>query len=252
MRPRTKRLIARKAKPDPIISPMAGAFAGLRFLDLSRLLPGPYCSLLFADLGAEVIKVEEPGRGDYARRTPPFWGESDVGADFLLLNRNKKSMSIDLKAEAGKAVFRRLVGTADVLLESFRPGVMDRLGPRLGGAPGGEPAARLLRDLRLRPGRPVPEPRRPRRELHGLRGRPVGERARGRGAAHARGPGRRPRGRRPDGGVRHRRGPSPPARVRPGAVRRRLDDRRRRVLARSRTWRPTSRRGGCRSGAASG
>jgi crotonobetainyl-CoA:carnitine CoA-transferase CaiB-like acyl-CoA transferase len=107
---------------------MAGAFAGLRFLDLSRLLPGPYCSLLFADLGAEVIKVEEPGRGDYARRTPPFWGESEVGAYFLLLNRNKKSVSIDLKAEAGNAIFRRLARTADVLLESFRPGVMDRLG----------------------------------------------------------------------------------------------------------------------------
>lgn len=107
---------------------MAGAFGGIRILDLSRLLPGPYCSLLFADLGAEVIKVEEPGRGDYARRTPPFWGASGVGAYFLLLNRNKKSVAIDLKAEAGKAVFRRLVGTADVLLESFRPGVMDRLG----------------------------------------------------------------------------------------------------------------------------
>jgi crotonobetainyl-CoA:carnitine CoA-transferase CaiB-like acyl-CoA transferase len=107
---------------------MVGAFAGLRLLDLSRLLPGPYCSLLFADLGAEVIKVEEPGRGDYARRTRPFWGESDVGATFLLLNRNKKSISIDLKTQAGKAVFRRLAGTADVLLESFRPGVMDRLG----------------------------------------------------------------------------------------------------------------------------
>jgi crotonobetainyl-CoA:carnitine CoA-transferase CaiB-like acyl-CoA transferase len=107
---------------------MAGAFAGLRFLDLSRLLPGPYCSLLFADLGAEVIKVEEPGRGDYARRTPPFWKDSDVGAYFLLLNRNKKSLAVDLKAEAGKAIFRRLARTADVLLESFRPGVMDRLG----------------------------------------------------------------------------------------------------------------------------
>jgi crotonobetainyl-CoA:carnitine CoA-transferase CaiB-like acyl-CoA transferase len=107
---------------------MAGAFSGLRFLDLSRLLPGPYCSLLFADLGAEVIKVEEPGRGDYARRTPPYWGNSDIGAYFLLLNRNKKSISIDLKAEAGKTLFRRLVRTADVLLESFRPGVMDRLG----------------------------------------------------------------------------------------------------------------------------
>ena len=104
------------------------AFAGVRMLDLSRLLPGPYCSLLFADLGAEVIKVEEPGRGDYARRTPPYWGQSDVGAYFLLLNRNKKSVSIDLKTEAGKAIFRRLARTADVLLESFRPGVMDRLG----------------------------------------------------------------------------------------------------------------------------
>jgi crotonobetainyl-CoA:carnitine CoA-transferase CaiB-like acyl-CoA transferase len=107
---------------------MAGAFSGIRLLDLSRLLPGPYCSLLFADLGAEVIKVEEPGRGDYARRTPPYWGESDIGAYFLLLNRNKKSVSIDLKSDAGKGIFRRLVGTADVLLESFRPGVMDRLG----------------------------------------------------------------------------------------------------------------------------
>ena len=106
---------------------MAGAFSGLRFLDLSRLLPGPYCSLLFADLGAEVIKVEEPGRGDYARRTPPLWGESGVGTYFLLLNRNKKSLSLNLKTEAGKAIFRRLVESADVLLESFRPGVMDRL-----------------------------------------------------------------------------------------------------------------------------
>ncbi len=107
---------------------MARAFAGVRFLDLSRLLPGPYCSLLFADLGAEVIKVEEPGLGDYARQTLPHWGDSGIGAYFLLLNRNKKSLSLNLKTEGGKAVFRRLVETADVLLESFRPGVMDRLG----------------------------------------------------------------------------------------------------------------------------
>jgi crotonobetainyl-CoA:carnitine CoA-transferase CaiB-like acyl-CoA transferase len=107
---------------------MPGAFAGLRIVDLSRLLPGPYCSLLFADLGAEVIKVEEPGRGDYARHTPPFWADSEVGAYFLLLNRNKKSVAVDLKTAAGKAIFRRLACTADVLLESFRPGVMDRLG----------------------------------------------------------------------------------------------------------------------------
>ena len=107
---------------------MAKAFAGVRVLDLSRLLPGPYCSLLFADLGADVVKVEEPGRGDYARTTPPLVGEPGIGASFLLLNRNKRSLAVDLKAERGKAIFRRLVQTADVLLESFRPGVMDRLG----------------------------------------------------------------------------------------------------------------------------
>ena len=105
-----------------------GAFSGVRILDLSRLLPGPHCSLLFADLGAEVIKIEEPELGDYARITPPYWGDSGIGAYFLLLNRNKKSVSLNLKTEGGKAVFRRLVETADVLLESFRPGVMDRLG----------------------------------------------------------------------------------------------------------------------------
>jgi crotonobetainyl-CoA:carnitine CoA-transferase CaiB-like acyl-CoA transferase len=107
---------------------MTQPFAGLRILDLSRLLPGAYCSLLFADLGAEVIKVEEPGLGDYARVTRPHFKDSGIGAYFLLLNRNKKSLSLNLKMEAGKLVFRRLVGTADVLLESFRPGVMDRLG----------------------------------------------------------------------------------------------------------------------------
>ncbi len=114
--------------PQSEASPVTLAFAGVRMLDLSRLLPGPYCSLLFADLGAEVIKVEEPGLGDYARMTLPHWGESGVGAYFLLLNRNKKSVALNLKTDGGRAVFRRLVETADVLLESFRPGVMDRLG----------------------------------------------------------------------------------------------------------------------------
>ena len=80
---------------------MAGAFAGIRILDLSRLLPGPYCSLLFADLGADVIKVEEPGRGDYARKTAPLVGGGEgqpaVGAYFLLLNRNKKPTDAQIK-----------------------------------------------------------------------------------------------------------------------------------------------------------
>jgi crotonobetainyl-CoA:carnitine CoA-transferase CaiB-like acyl-CoA transferase len=107
---------------------MSRPFSGIRMLDLSRLLPGAYCSLLFADLGAEVVKVEQPGQGDYARLTTPHWGDSGVGTYFLLLNRNKKSLTLNLKHEGGRAVFRRLVTTADVLLESFRPGVMDRLG----------------------------------------------------------------------------------------------------------------------------
>jgi len=103
-------------------------FSGVRMLDLTRLLPGAYCSRLFADLGAEVIKVEEPGVGDYARWVPPSFGSDGPGAAFLMLNRNKKSVALNLKHEDGRAIFRKLVQGADVLLESFRPGVMRRLG----------------------------------------------------------------------------------------------------------------------------
>ncbi len=107
---------------------MSGIFNGVTILDLSRLLPGPYCSLLFADLGARVIKVEEPGLGDYSRWNRPFWGESGIGASYLMLNRNKESLTLNLKTEKGKTIFRQLAEKADVLLESFRPGVMERLG----------------------------------------------------------------------------------------------------------------------------
>ncbi len=98
-----------------------------RVLDLSRLLPGPYCSLILADFGAEVIRVEPPGGGDWTRYVPPLApdGQSVL---FHAINRGKKSLTLNLKAEEGRAVFRRLVETADVLLESFRPGVMERLG----------------------------------------------------------------------------------------------------------------------------
>jgi alpha-methylacyl-CoA racemase len=105
--------------------------AGLRVLDLSRLLPGPFCSLLLADFGAEVIKVEDTGMGDYVRWSPPYYEgaeETARGALFLALNRGKRSVRIDLKSDAGREVLLRLVRDADVLLESFRPGVMDRLG----------------------------------------------------------------------------------------------------------------------------
>ncbi len=100
--------------------------AGLRVLDLSRLLPGPYATLVLADLGAEVVKLEDPCGGDYLRHLAPL-GEAASGA-FLALNRNKRSLALDLKASGGAAVLRRLVRSFDVLVESFRPGVLDRLG----------------------------------------------------------------------------------------------------------------------------
>ncbi len=104
---------------------------GVRVLDLSRLLPGGFCSLLLADFGADVVKVEDTGMGDYVR-----WAEPKVdgvegsaaSALFLALNRNKRSIRLDLKSEAGREVLARMARDADVLLESFRPGVLDRLG----------------------------------------------------------------------------------------------------------------------------
>lgn len=107
---------------------------GIRVLDLSRLLPGGFCSLLLADFGAEVLKVEDTGAGDYIRWAPPLYEgqpalhESARSALFLSLNRNKRSIRIDLKSESGREVLLRLVRDHDVVLESFRPGVLDRLG----------------------------------------------------------------------------------------------------------------------------
>lgn len=108
-----------------------GPLSGLRVLDLSRLLPGGFCSLLLADLGADVLKVEDTGMGDYVRWSPPYVEgaeDSARSALFLSLNRNKRSIRLDLKTEEGKEVLLRLVRDHDVLLESFRPGVLDRLG----------------------------------------------------------------------------------------------------------------------------
>src|SRR5688572_18156190 len=99
---------------------------GVRVLDLSRLLPGGYCTLLLADMGADAGKVEDPGRGDYLRLNPPMMdGES---GPHRALNRGKRSMTLNLKSEEGAELLRRLAEGADVVVESFRPGVMDRLG----------------------------------------------------------------------------------------------------------------------------
>jgi alpha-methylacyl-CoA racemase len=103
----------------------------MRVLDLSRLLPGGFCSLLLADFGADVLKVEDTGMGDYIRWSPPYYqgaAESARSALFLSLNRNKRSIRLDLKHERGREVLLSLVREYDVLLESFRPGVLDRLG----------------------------------------------------------------------------------------------------------------------------
>jgi crotonobetainyl-CoA:carnitine CoA-transferase CaiB-like acyl-CoA transferase len=104
---------------------------GVKVLDLSRLLPGGFCSLLMADFGADVLKVEDTGMGDYVRWSPPYYEGAEQGANsalFLSLNRGKRSIRVNLKTDEGREVLLRLVRDADVLLESFRPGVLDRLG----------------------------------------------------------------------------------------------------------------------------
>ena len=100
--------------------------SGLKVLDLTRLLPGPYLSLLLADMGSDVVKVEAPGAGDWVRWLPPLKG--GLSTQFIALNRGKRSITLNLKSPNGADVLKRLASEADVLLESFRPGVMDRLG----------------------------------------------------------------------------------------------------------------------------
>ena len=99
---------------------------GTTILDLTRLLPGGFCTLILADLGADVIKIEEPGRGDYLRAFPPLGATQSVL--FTALNRGKRSLTLNLKTDAGRAILLDLARRADVLIESYRPGVLARLG----------------------------------------------------------------------------------------------------------------------------
>lgn len=105
---------------------MSMPLSGIRILDLSQLLAGPYGTMIMADLGAEVIKIEKPGGGDLGRGMPPhfFHGESVY---FISINRNKKSMTLDLKAKEGLDIFYRMVGESDVVYDNFRPGVLEKL-----------------------------------------------------------------------------------------------------------------------------
>jgi crotonobetainyl-CoA:carnitine CoA-transferase CaiB-like acyl-CoA transferase len=100
--------------------------SGVRVLDLSRVLAGPFCSMILGDMGAEVIKIEEPGKGDDTRSWPPFLGGE--ATYFLAVNRNKQSLTLNLKAPEGRALLQRLVRRSDVVLENFRTGTMERLG----------------------------------------------------------------------------------------------------------------------------
>lgn len=103
-----------------------GALEGLRVLDLTRVLAGPFCTMMFADMGAEIIKIEQAGTGDDTRQLGPFKeGES---AYFMNLNRNKKGITLNLKNPKGRAIFLDLVKKSDVVIENFRPGTMEKLG----------------------------------------------------------------------------------------------------------------------------
>jgi formyl-CoA transferase/CoA:oxalate CoA-transferase len=106
---------------------MNGPLSGFTIVDLTRVLSGPYCTMILADLGARVIKVEQPGKGDDTRAWgPPFLG--DESAYFLSINRNKESVTLDFKPAAGREILERLIAKADVFVENFRPGTLDRAG----------------------------------------------------------------------------------------------------------------------------
>ena len=104
----------------------AGPLSGITIVDLTRVLAGPYCTMVLADLGARVIKIETPDGGDDSRRYGPF--VNGKSAYFMAMNRGKESIALDLKADADRAIFERLLEQADVVVENFRPGAMERLG----------------------------------------------------------------------------------------------------------------------------
>jgi crotonobetainyl-CoA:carnitine CoA-transferase CaiB-like acyl-CoA transferase len=107
---------------------MQHALEGISVLDLSRALAGPFAAMTLGDVGAEVLKIEEPGRGDPTRDFPPFWGGNGESCYYLSTNRNKRSLTLNLETEEGRGIVRRLVERADVLIESFRTGMMERWG----------------------------------------------------------------------------------------------------------------------------
>ncbi|PYM83644.1 MAG: formyl-CoA transferase, partial [Candidatus Rokuibacteriota bacterium] len=112
---------------------MALPLDGIVVVDLTQNVAGPFCTQTLGDMGADVVKVERPGRGDDARAwAPPYWGRES--ALFMALNRNKKSLALDLKSEGGLEILKRLVTRADVFVQSLRAGVIEELGLDFAGA----------------------------------------------------------------------------------------------------------------------
>ena len=105
---------------------MSKPLEGVRVLDLTRVLAGPYCTMMLSDLGAEIIKVEVPGTGDDSRAFGPF--RNGTSLYFITINRGKESIAINLKTEAGKKLLKDLAAKCDVVVENFRPGTMEKLG----------------------------------------------------------------------------------------------------------------------------
>ena len=196
---------------------------GVRVLDLTRLLPGPICTLHLGDMGADVIKIEDTDAGDYARWQEPL--QAVHSPYFLCVNRHKRSVALNLRSETGRDIFLALARDADVVVEGFRPGVVDRLGIGYEAVREINPADRILCHIGLWAGRAIPLAGWPRRQLLLLRGRDGPDRRCGR---PARGPELPDRGRSGRGRVRRHRHPGRARRCpleRRGALRRHIHDR---------------------------
>ena len=131
------------------------ALEGIRVLDLTRALAGPFCTLMLGDNGADVIKIEIPGTGDDTRHWGPPFIESE-SAYYLSINRNKRSLTLNLRDPEAKEIFLKLARTADVVVENFTPGVMGRFGLDYDAVQALNPGYNLLLHFGVRPGRTVP------------------------------------------------------------------------------------------------
>ena len=132
---------------------MPGPLEGIRVLDLSRIVVGPYCTMVLGDMGADVIKIEMPKIGDDTR----MWGPPFVGGEsayFISLNRNKRSLTLDLKTDKGKEILRDLIRQSDVLIENFRPGTLGKMGFDYDSVKKTQSAHDLLQHHRIRENRP--------------------------------------------------------------------------------------------------